>query len=254
MKIDNQNHIADISDAFPTITSWKVDGIDVLFPEQNMLINGQKKKRGGIPICFPNFGKPISYGGIEIPQHGFLRDKEKMFYRAQTQNHFVVMSGMVDAYGLSYSTSIKMQVHHQFNTPTLIQELSVWSGDKFKTMPLCLGFHPYFKVNRKYLNFIRDGKAMNMEIFSGEKLLQAQKFDFKNVFEIQLDERLSVVMVCLGDFETGHQQVCIWSDNPDEYVCVEPIIHKPELFGTLFGHFVGNKEQTFHVSYACKMW
>ena len=254
MQIINQNHIATISDNFPTITSWKVDGIDILFPEQELLIGTISKKRGGIPICFPNFGKPVTYNEIEIPQHGFLRDKERMLCQSQVQSDFIVMAGMVDGYGLSYSTSIKMQVHHQFNTPTLTQTLSVCSGNTSQKMPLCLGFHPYFKINRSFLNFVRDGKEMNMGLFSDQKLLQAQKFGFKNVFEVQLDERLSVVMVCLGSFQTGHQQVCIWSDNPDKYVCVEPIIHNNKLFGTSQGHFVGNKKEDFHVSYACKTW
>ena len=50
MQIEILNTIATISDEFSTVTSWKVDGIDILFPEQNMLINSQQKKRGGIPI------------------------------------------------------------------------------------------------------------------------------------------------------------------------------------------------------------
>ena len=77
--------------------------------------------------------------------------------------------------------------------------------------------------------------------------------DFKNVFVVQLDEKLSVGITCLGDFETGHQQVCIWSDRPDEYICIEPIIHDNTLFGTDQGYFVGNEAKCFHVSYACTM-
>ena len=93
-----------------------------------------------------------------------------------------------------------------------------------------------------------------MELFSDDKLINAQKFDFENIFEIQLDEKLSVVMVCLGSFQTGQQKVYIWSDNPDKYICVEPVVHNTKLFGTPQGHFVGNKKQDFHISYACKRW
>lgn len=254
MQIENQNTIATISDDFPTITAWKVDGMDILFPERILPIDGKQRKRGGIPICFPNFGKPVSYKGAQIPQHGFLRDTKKALYVSQTASDFVVMSGIIDAYDVSYEMTIKMQVHHQFNTPTLTQTLSVWSGNPSQEMPLCLGFHPYFKLNRKHLNFLRDGKAMNMDLFSDENLLHAQTFDFNNMFEVQLDEKLSVIMVCLGDFATSYQRVCIWSDNPDEYICIEPIIHDSKLFGTSQGHFVGNRKQEFHVSYACKTW
>ena len=254
MQIEILNTIATISDEFSTVTSWKVDGIDILFPEQNMLINSQQKKRGGIPICFPNFGKPIMYKGIQIPQHGFLRDTKNILSCNQTESDFMVMAGTPNAYGVSYDVTLKTKLHHQFNTPTLTQTLSVWSGDPSEEMPLCLGFHPYFKINKKYLNFIRDGKEMNMELLSDDKLINAQKFDFENIFEIQLDEKLSVVMVCLGSFQTGQQKVYIWSDNPDKYICVEPVVHNTKLFGTPQGHFVGNKKQDFHISYACKRW
>jgi hypothetical protein len=254
MHIENQNTIATISDDFPTITSWQVDGIDILFPEQILPIDGKQRKRGGIPICFPNFGKPVNYKGAQIPQHGFLRDTKKALAVSQTASDVIVMGGIIDAYDVSYKMNIKMRVHRLFNTPTLTQVLSVWSGNPSQEMPICLGFHPYFKVNRKYLNFLRDGKAMNMDLFSDENLLHAQTFDFNNIFEVQLNEKLSVTMICLDNFETGHQQVCIWSDNPEEYVCIEPIIHNSKLFGTSQGHFVGNKQQEFHVSYACKTW
>ncbi|MEI6672077.1 MAG: hypothetical protein WCL02_01630 [bacterium] len=254
MEIKNNNNIATISDIFPTITSWNIDGIDILFPEQEVLIDGKQKKRGGTPLCFPNFGHAVTYKGVEIPQHGFLRDKEHQFIRTNGTGPRLFLRGNVQAYNLSYDTSILMQVHNQFNIPTLTQTLTVKSGISSEEMPLCLGFHPYFKINRKYLNFIRDGKAMNMGLFDNEGLLHAQKYDFKNTFEIQIDEKVSVIMCCIGDFVTGQQQVCIWSDNPDQYICVEPIMHKSELFGTSQGYFVESKEQTFHVSYACKRW
>ena len=255
MKIIDNNNIAIISDDFPTVTSWNVEGVDILFPEQDLLIAGKQKKRGGIPICFPNFGKPVNYKGVEIPQHGFLRDTKNSLYQNQSKdNSFITMIGKVGAYGVHYFMNIKMQVHHHFNIPTLTQTMHITSGDSRETMPLCLGFHPYFKVNRKYLNFFRDGKAMNMNLFSDQTCLPAQKIDFQNVFVIQLDEKLSVAITCLGDFETGHQQICIWSDRPNEYICIEPIIHDNTLFGTDQGYFVGNEAKCFHISYACNFW
>lgn len=254
MKITHKKNIATISDEFPTVTSWNVEGVDILFPEQNLLIDGKQKQRGGIPICFPNFGKPVNYKGIEIPQHGFLRDTKNTLYPTQSRdNNFVTMIGEVGAYGVHYAMNIKMQVHNHFNIPTLTQTIYVASGDSLEKMPLCLGFHPYFKVNRKYLNFVRDGKAMNMDLFAGQ-VVSAQKFDFKNVFVVQLDEKLSVGITCLGDFVTGQQQICIWSDRPDEYICIEPIMYDNTLFGTDQGYFVGNEAKCFHVSYACRMW
>jgi galactose mutarotase-like enzyme len=254
MNITDKNTIATISDDYPTITSWSVEGRHILFPQQDLIIAGERRKRGGTPLCFPNFGKPVTYNEIGLPQHGFFRDTKDMLYRTQPEDSFVVMAGGVCAYGLEYTINLKMQVHYHRKISTLTQAMYITSGDRKEMMPLCLGFHPYFKVNREYMNFVRDGKEMNMDIFTDQTLLSAQEFDFKNTFEVQLDKNLSVEINCRGDFETGQQKIYIWSDRPDEYICIEPVMHDCLSFGTDKGYFVGNKTKCFHVSYACKTY
>ena len=39
-----------------TIISWIVDGHEKIFVSKNALMDGTKAIRGGVPICFPNFG------------------------------------------------------------------------------------------------------------------------------------------------------------------------------------------------------
>lgn len=251
MEIHNKNNIAIISDEYPAIiTAWSVNGIDILLPEQNVLINGQNKKRGGIPICFPNFGKPVLYDDVEIPQHGFLRSIKNVLTPTGINQSRIFFDGNASAYGLSYDVSSFIQVQNG-QMSTLSQNLIVKSGSDFKKMPLCLGFHPYFRVNRKYLKFVLDDIAMNM--ISDKNLIKAQMFDFKSHIEIQLDENLFVEITCSVDFDTGHQKICIWSDNPDKYICVEPIIHNPKLFGTPQGYFVDDTAKYFDILYVCKM-
>ena len=54
-----------------TITSWKIDDQEYIFVSKTAIMDGSKAIRGGIPICFPNFG-PWEYG----PQHGFARNSK----------------------------------------------------------------------------------------------------------------------------------------------------------------------------------
>lgn len=54
-----------------TIISWVVDGHEVIFMSKTSAMDGSKAIRGGVPICFPNFG-PWSFG----PQHGFARNSK----------------------------------------------------------------------------------------------------------------------------------------------------------------------------------
>jgi len=51
------------------VTSWKNDhGEELLFVSSKAILKPPKAIRGGIPICFPQFG---SHGNLE--QHGFAR-------------------------------------------------------------------------------------------------------------------------------------------------------------------------------------
>ncbi|KAJ0965624.1 hypothetical protein J5N97_026762 [Dioscorea zingiberensis] len=53
------------------VTSWKNDhGEELLFVSSKAVFKPPKAIRGGIPICFPQFG---THGGLE--QHGFARNK-----------------------------------------------------------------------------------------------------------------------------------------------------------------------------------
>merc|ERR1711997_679118 len=54
-----------------TIISWIVDGKERIFVSKKAIMDGSKAIRGGVPICFPNFG-PWSLG----PQHGFTRNSK----------------------------------------------------------------------------------------------------------------------------------------------------------------------------------
>jgi len=55
-----------------TVISWIVDGQEKIFVSKKAVMDGTKAIRGGIPICFPNFG-PWSEGR---PQHGFARNSK----------------------------------------------------------------------------------------------------------------------------------------------------------------------------------
>jgi len=54
-----------------TLTSWVVEGQEVIFVASKAKLDGSKAIRGGIPICFPAFGA-WEFG----PQHGFARNSK----------------------------------------------------------------------------------------------------------------------------------------------------------------------------------
>jgi len=58
----------EISKYGATLTSWRVNDIELIFVSPKAKLDGTKAIRGGVPICFPSFG-PWAAG----PQHGFAR-------------------------------------------------------------------------------------------------------------------------------------------------------------------------------------
>ena len=50
------------------LSHTQVDGEEMIYLSSKSAMDGSKAVRGGIPICFPNFG-PWKAG----PQHGFAR-------------------------------------------------------------------------------------------------------------------------------------------------------------------------------------
>lgn len=54
-----------------TLTSCQTSsGKELLFVSRDAILDGSKAIRGGIPVCFPQFGQPDK----AMPQHGFLRN------------------------------------------------------------------------------------------------------------------------------------------------------------------------------------
>ncbi|KAL3804081.1 hypothetical protein HJC23_006472 [Cyclotella cryptica] len=83
------------------ITSWTVsDGRSLIFISRDAIMDGSKAIRGGIPLCFPQFGQPDK----SYPQHGFLRN-----------NYWTTVNGSKfddeEAAGISMELALKDAIH-----------------------------------------------------------------------------------------------------------------------------------------------
>ncbi|KAF2766628.1 galactose mutarotase-like protein [Teratosphaeria nubilosa] len=58
-----------------TVYSWKSSGRENLWLSSAAKMDGSKPVRGGVPVCFPNFGPPPKeHATSKLPQHGFARN------------------------------------------------------------------------------------------------------------------------------------------------------------------------------------
>lgn len=153
------------------VVSWKVRGADYLWvSEENKWEQGGKAIRGGIPICFPQFGP---YG--DLVQHGFAR-----ISNWDINDTFVAEDGSVTAiFGLSSDSNeagVKEWPHKFSATYTvtlsnagLETNLQVENTDD-KPFEFTMAFHNYIKTT-----LISDARIFGYEGLQYYDRLQGDK-------------------------------------------------------------------------------
>ncbi|KAI9293883.1 galactose mutarotase-like protein [Neoconidiobolus thromboides FSU 785] len=98
--IQYKNVTAQIDLFGATVTSWKIDGEELMFVSSKSKRDGSKAVRGGIPIVFPQFGKEKAPNPAHaLPQHGFARS----FYWKHLEEEGVKDdSGVTAHFGLTH--------------------------------------------------------------------------------------------------------------------------------------------------------
>ena len=132
-----------------TIISYKNKGSETLFLSQKAKLDGTKAIRGGIPPCFPVFGKAQDGPCKDLPQHGFARTH---LWRIQEQKLASATITLVDD---ELSDEAKGQWPYQFKVEYTISlendgklECSfkvINTGHEAFAYQVLL--HTYFKVN-----------------------------------------------------------------------------------------------------------
>ncbi|KAL3816042.1 hypothetical protein ACHAXA_010347 [Cyclostephanos tholiformis] len=138
-------------------------GEELLFLSRDAILDGSRPIRGGIPLCFPQFGQPDR----SMPQHGFLRNNywgEVRGSRVDCDEHAGISMELslvdaINARGGAWGDDTKYDVRctyavkiyaNRFETSIVIDNLG---EEEFRFQVL---LHNYFLV--------RDGTALNGEV------------------------------------------------------------------------------------------
>ncbi|CAL8469848.1 g9390 [Coccomyxa elongata] len=123
------------------VTSWKTSkGEEVLFVSKQAIYKPPKAIRGGIPVCFPQFG-----GFGPLSQHGFARNSE-----------FTVSASAADSVTLSFtpreeqlnlfSHPFELTVQVRVGSDTLEQTLTATNTGS-EPFELTAALHTYFRIS-----------------------------------------------------------------------------------------------------------
>lgn len=212
----NGSHVAVAGNG--TLRSWIPPGCgeSILYPERTVRVGEKEKVRGGAFVCCPIFGstpKEDGYKEIILPNHGLVRQHPLKERNCRFHNGLARSKMWFDG-----------PWHHTVDVRALISK----DGERLKhtvrvtnherhPIPISLGFHPYFKTGGKRFE-IRHGdrRVKSNDVLHDTPLLIP--LNRRKVVTLSASDRLIALTM------RGYTHVCVWTDNIDEYICVEPVM------------------------------
>lgn len=238
---DTENHsrVEIVPERGGMVTSWRIQGQDILYLDSERFANPQLSVRGGIPILFPICGNlPDNlyfYKGKQysLKQHGFARDYPWQVVAQETDTHAGITLALKSnnqtraVYPFDFTLEFTYQL--QGGNLTIKQR---YINHSQETMPFSVGFHPYF--------WTRDKNQLSFKIPASEYQNQITKENhpYGGGFDFELEEidaafpNLTSNSTSMIDNER-HLKIRIayselfstlvfWTVKGKDYVCLEP--------------------------------
>lgn len=223
------------------ISSWKIQGQDILYLDKERFLNPELSVRGGIPILFPICGNLPNNRFIylnkeyKLKQHGFARDMGwKVIAQSTNKSAKIILSLKSNKKTLlNYPFDFELIFSYELTGNRLIihQDYTNKSDQK---IPFSAGFHPYFwckqqdKSNLK-LNIpateYQDQLTQKIHSFDGSLDYNQDEIDivFKsinnNTTSFKDPQRnLDVTINYTNLFST----LVFWTIKDKDYICLEP--------------------------------
>ena len=215
----------------------------VLFLSDKAIYESGAAIRGGIPLCWPWFGRRNG-----VPAHGFARTSMwKILSTSYCDESVELVLGMTDTPDSKELFPYSFAVQLRINLGQSLELELITRNAGIAPLPLSPAFHPYFRVMRVGEIAIRDidtGKYENLRdsstgTISGEvrindaiDMLVYTPRNHAEIFDPVLSRKIDVTF-------SGSKSIVIWNpgeaaakemiDLDDEaylrFVCVEPAVH-----------------------------
>ncbi|GAP97158.1 aldose epimerase family protein [Leptolyngbya sp. NIES-2104] len=171
------------------ITSWQVQGRELLYMDTARFADPTLSVRGGIPILFPICGNlpnnTYTYKGqtYTLKQHGFARDLpwEVVEQKTDGELSFTIGLSSDDQTLEKYPFQFRLEFTYSLQGQTLVIDQTIENLSD-EAMPFSIGFHPYFLALEKH--------QLRFEIPATEALDQRtqERYPFFNMFDFAQDE------------------------------------------------------------------
>ena len=221
------------------ITSWSLQGQDILYLDAERFTDPSLSVRGGIPILFPICGNlpnnTYTYKGEQytLKQHGFARDLPWEITN-QVTNDLVALTLVLNSNDQTravYPFDFQLAFTYQLKGNTLELQQR-YTNHSTEPMPFSTGLHPYF--------FTSDKTKLEFEIPASQYQDQITKevHPFSGTFDLSRDEidvafrqvngssasvtdtgrRLKVIL----SYSDLYSTLVFWTVKGKDYYCLEP--------------------------------
>ncbi|KAF6257429.1 galactose mutarotase-like protein [Scenedesmus sp. NREL 46B-D3] len=127
------------------VVSWKdAAGKDLMFTSKQAVFKPPKAIRGGVPVCFPQFGQLGPLG-----QHGFARNSKFDLVEETADSATLVLKAVGDEdekFPYPFELTVRVQLGQQSSAPTLKQELAA-KNTGTEEISFTTALHTYFKIS-----------------------------------------------------------------------------------------------------------
>ncbi len=221
------------------VTSWRIQGQDILYMDQERFANRELSVRGGIPILFPICGNLPDdiyiYQNQQyiLKQHGFARNLPWEVQEQLTED-FAAITLVLESneethqvYPFDFELAFTYQI--QGNKLVIKQR---YTNKSEEIMPFSSGLHPYFFTsNKKDLvleipaNQYQDQNTKEIHPFTGNLNFEQEEIDIafspvsKNTGSIKNNRSNWKVTLNYSDL---YSALVFWTVKGKQYTCLEP--------------------------------
>lgn len=184
-------------------------GQNIIYPiEEIILEDGNKKIRGGIHPCIPNFGKDELKG---LNSHGYGRDF-KWELAGKGESYTALFLRGMDEYA-----RLDSYLNYEIKDNMLRMNLTFRNQDN-KEILIAPGFHPYFQSKDSYVKV--DGKEFSKEELMNTVFINSDSLEFET-------DKYKFKYIC-----KNVNTFAIWTDFLGDYICVEPTYNGPSFMNS----------------------
>lgn len=231
------------------ITSWQVQGQELLYLDTERFSHPELTVRGGIPILFPICGNlpnnTYTYQGqiYTLKQHGFARDLPWTVVDETTQSHAGITLSLnsSELTRQVYPFDFRLMFTYQLQGDSLTIGQS-YTNLSSQVMPFSTGLHPYFQVaDKTQLQFeipasqFQDQRDQSLHSFAGQFDFDVDEIDvafrkitqpLAQVTDLQRQLRLTL------EYDQAYSTLVFWTVKGKDYYCLEPWSAPRNAFNT----------------------